>query len=161
VSREPTPLRVLILPGYAAVDHWDPVLPAAAVAEILRTPILEPADGGVPDWLAGYIDWQGLRLPLIRPVNTVAGSEDRSGALHAAVCFAPGGAAQLPFFAIASPAVPRLEEVTPADLSAETRVPPPATGPFILTALRLAGRSAGLLDLDAIERALLGLPAEA
>ena len=152
-------LRVLLLPVPSAPDPWELLLPGAAVAAVVRAEPLETAGPGAPDWLLGFLDWQGLRVPLVRAAITPPPNGPRPGQAHAAVCFAPAADPALPFFAIASPSVPRLERITPATLSAERpEAHPGAVGadrPFIQVALRHLGRPVSLVDLDAVEQALL------
>ena len=147
-------LRVLLLPVSADPDPWDLLLPAAAVAEIVRAdPMGEPGPRD-PDWLRGYLGWRGLRLPLVRPTPFTW----PAGRAYAAVCFSPGGGeSAAPFFAIESPGMPRLERVTPEGLSAETGNRAAAESLFIQVSLRVMGRPAGLVDLDALRHALQAL----
>jgi chemosensory pili system protein ChpC len=148
-------LRVLLLPVSFDPDPWDLLLPAAAVAEVVRAQPLEAPVPGTPRWLCGYLAWRGLRVPLVRPTAlTRPTAGEGTGRAYAAVCFAPAGELAAPFFAIESPGMPRLECVTPQTLSAETSDPTRPQALFIQVALRVLGRPAGLVDLDAVERAV-------
>ena len=150
MSQHAQGLRVLLLPVSSDPDPWDLLLPASGVAEIVRAQPLEPAGPQAPGWLCGYLVWRDLRLPLVRPTALGAAARGR----YAAVCFAPTVGLDVPFFAIESPGMPRLERVTPETLSAATGNPRAADPSFIQVALRVSGRPAGLVDLDAMQRAL-------
>ena len=154
MKRDSKGLQVLLLPVSSDPQAWDLLLPAAAVAELVRAQPLDAPGPGAPQWLCGSLAWRGLRLPLVRPL-AVAGPT--GGRAYAAVCFAPAGETAAPFFAIESPGMPRLEWVTPETLSAETLSPAQAECPFIQVALSLLGRPAGLVDLDAVERSVLAI----
>ena len=155
MSESAAALRVLLLPLIPPPEPWDLLLPEAAVAELVRLEAAEPAGPGAPEWLRGYLPWRGQRLALVRavPGDTPGDGGDRFRC--AVVCLAPSGDPAAAFFAIESPGMPRLERVTAAMLSPDA--PAPSRGPFIRAALRLGGRPAGLLDLDAVERALAGI----
>lgn len=149
-------LRVLLLPVVPPPEPWDLLLPQAAVAELVRVPFSEPPPQPAPDWLCGHLAWRGLQLPLVRPVPGSTGVQVGRQCC-AVVCLAPSGSATAPFFAIESPDMPRLERVTPEVLAPDDPAPDRDRGLFIQTRLRLRGQPAGLLDLDAVERALAQL----
>ena len=157
MKRDSQGLQVLLLPVSCDPQAWDLLLPAAAVAELVRAQPLEAPGPGAPQWLCGYLAWRGLRLPLVQPFAVSGPTGARVGQAYAAVCFAPAGEPAAPFFAIGSPGMPRLERVTPEILSAGTLNQAQAEGPFIQVALHLLGRPAGLVDLDAVERAVLAI----
>ena len=150
-------LRVLLLPVPCDPDPWDLLLPGAAVAEIVRAEPLTAAQSGAPDWLIGYLAWRGLQLPVIRLAAPDLSSDDQLRHRQAVVCHAPGGDPSLAFVAIESPGVPRLERVTPESLSAQGALAAQEGHPFLQVTLRLRGRPAALVDLDAIERAVLAV----
>jgi chemosensory pili system protein ChpC len=152
MTNETAELRVLLLPLIPSPEPWDLMLPESAVAELVRLEAVEPPAPGDPDWLGGYVQWRGQRLPMVRPVPGAGPAEGGLPLFCAAVCLAPSGDSAAPFFAIESPGMPRLERVTPETLAPDT--PASTRGPFIQAALRLRDRPAGLLDLDAVERAL-------
>jgi len=150
MSRLPTELRVLLLPTRGG----DLLLPAGAVAEILRAEGARPPGPDAPAWLIGTLDWHGREVPLTRLVEREGSEPDAARRMHAVICLAPGGEARLPFLAIESLGLPHLVRVTAADLGPDpnTDTQPP---PFAGRALRVKGRPAWLLDLDALVRALL------
>lgn len=149
-------LRVLLLPVAPPPEPWDLLLPQAGVAELVRIAPPEPPSAPAPGWLCGHLAWRGLRLPLVRPVPGVAGGRIVRQ-VCAVVCLAPSGCPTAPFFAIESPGMPRLERITPEALAPDGPGSERDRGPFIQTRLRLRGHPAGLLDLDAVERALAEL----
>ena len=145
---------VLLLPAPSAACPWDLLLPAAVVAEVVRAASLEPPVPGAPDWLAGVLPWHGLQVPVVRLV----GAEPLAGgppARYLVVCQSAAGAPILPHFGLASPGLPRLEWVTPETLGPEPEASAADTGPFTPIALRHLGQPALLLDLEALELALL------
>jgi chemosensory pili system protein ChpC len=145
MSALPEVLRVLLLPS----DGAELMLPAAAVAEIVRAERLDPPAEGGPDWLAGTLPWRGLSVPVVRLVQ---GHDARRR--HAVVCFAPSARGHLPFFAVESPGLPQLAKIG-ADVLAPEAEPQDNPPPFVLTDLRLNDRPVWLMDLDALERSLL------
>lgn len=137
-------LRVLLLPN----REGSLLLPVAAVVEILRPEGTLPPSPGAPGWLIGSLEWRGRQLPLVRVV-------ERAGPVrpYAVVCCAPGGGTELPFLALESAGLPRLERVKLADLGPGlgAGAPPPL---FTARAFSLSGKPTWLLDLGALEQAL-------
>jgi hypothetical protein len=143
----PDDIRVLLL----RAAETELMVPAAAVAEILRSDILSAAPPGSPPWLAGLLDWRGCRVPVARLSPS---DEVRKRRLHAVVCFAPSADPALPFLAVESLSLPQLLRATPENLVLDNDERP-ALPLFTLAAVRLGDRAAWLADLDALERALL------
>lgn len=143
-----TDLQILVLPD----PGGDLLLPAGAVAEIVRGGDLGPPPAGAPDWVLGTLAWRGQPLAVCR-LGEGAGPGDRPNAL--VVCFAPSGHPELPYLAVASPGLPRLERVNPTNLSPESDAPLESPW-FVRSALRFNGRPAWLLDLGVLEGPLLG-----
>ena len=145
---------VLLLPVPSAVRPWDLLLPAAAVAEVVRAASLEPPAPGGPDWLVGVLPWDGQQVPVV----DLAGAGSLAGGpppRYVVVCQSAAGAPILPHFGLVSPGLPRLEWVTPETLGPEPEASAADTGPFTPIALRHLGQPALLLDLEALELALL------
>jgi chemosensory pili system protein ChpC len=150
MSALPAELRVLLL----RTQGGDLVLPGGAVAEILRADGVIPPGPDTPAWLAGTLDWRGRQVPMTRLGEPEGPGRDIARRSHAVICFAPGGEARLPYLAIESPSLPHMVRVTAADLGPEPNKDAPRPL-FAGRPLRLNGRSAWLLDLDALEQALL------
>ena len=144
----PQELRVLLLPG---ADR-ELLLPAGAVAEIVRPDDLNRSPASGPDWLLARLGWHGLEVPLVR-LSPVIG--DAPGRTHAVVCFAPGADSRLPFIAIECPGLPRLERVRPEGMIGEDAETARTAAPFLDHPLSVNGRAAWLVDLAALEGALL------
>jgi len=157
-------LRVLLLPALARPEGGpgaDPdaearewLLPAAAVAEIVSAQGLVPVGPEAPDWLIGTRPWRGVELPAVRLGELSAPSAADPGAArhpYLAICMGAAGDPGLPFFAIESPGgLPRLERVSVEILAEDA-----GEFPLALAALRLNGRPAAVVDLEALERRLI------
>jgi chemosensory pili system protein ChpC len=132
------------------------MVPVAAVEQILSAASLEPPTPGAPDWLAGLLPWRGLRVPVVCLGQGADPAAGRPAARpYVVLCRAPTGAPVLPYFALASPSLPRLERVTPRTLSPDPAAVEAPGRPFSVVALRHQGQPAVLLDPDALQRALL------
>jgi chemosensory pili system protein ChpC len=142
-------LAGVVLPSGAA----DLLLPNAAVAEVVayRSPV---AIEGAPAWLLGHLDWRERLVPVVSVAAADDGVEAAAPGRRArlAVCYTPSGNAALPYLAILAVEPARL-----ARFHAEALVPARAVpdNPFVLHALTYAERPAWILDLDAVERAVL------
>ena len=143
----PEQLRVLLLTGAGR----ELLVPAGAVAEIVRPEDLPRSPASGPDWLIARLGWRGLEVPLARLSPLTATTPGRD---HAVVCFAPGGDSRLPFIAVECPGLPRLERVGPAGLAPDESESPASD--FLSQAISVNGRPAWLVDLAALEQALLG-----
>ncbi len=146
-------LPVLLLPLASAAGPWDLMVPVAAVERILRAVSLVPPAPGAPDWFAGLLPWRGLRVAVVCLDQGADPAPGRPARPYVLLCRAPTGAPVLPYFALASPTLPRLERVTPRSLSPDPAAAPGR--PFSVVALRHQGQPAVLLDPDALQRALL------
>lgn len=146
MSHSPTGLQLLVLPASGA----DLVLPAGAVAEIVRAQDLKPPPQGVPDWVLGILPWRGHEV-LVARLADCSELEGRPQAV--VVCFAPSGDRVLPYLAIASPGLPQLARVTPDDLASETDVGQGVPW-FVAISLRIKGSHAWLPHFAALEKAL-------
>lgn len=128
------------------------VLPGGMVAEIVSVQGLEPALDGSPAWFLGRIPWRGRSVPVVRIADDPEMAPARAERAHLVVCFTPNGNPRLPYLAVETRGLPRLERVTAEALTVEED-----DHPFALAALRLNGRPALLPDLDALEEALLAV----
>ena len=148
-------LPVLLLPTVSAAGPWDLMVPVAAVEQVLRAAPLLPLTPGAPDWFAGLLPWRGLRVPVVCLDQGADPAAGRPAGPYVVLCRAPTGAPVLPYFALASPSLPRLERVTPRTLSPDPAAVEAPGRPFSVVALRHQGQPAVLLDPDALQRALL------
>jgi chemosensory pili system protein ChpC len=144
-------VRSLIIPLSGTVL----LLPNTAVAEVAdyKTP-QEVADA--PAWLLGMMLWRGRSLPLLA-IEPLLGHSAGVGGVHAraVVCNTLNGNAVLPFVAILSQGIPRLQELKPDMV--ETVEPGEQDTAVVAARMRLAGIEAVIPDLDALERQLLQL----
>ncbi|NKN32856.1 chemotaxis protein CheW [Marichromatium bheemlicum] len=140
-------VRVMLLPTRGR----DLLVPASAVAEIVSADAVQPRSGA-PEWLLGELQWRGRRVPAVAFTPSPAGQGRGRAHARVVVCFMPEGNPALPFVALYSRGMPRLERAASANLVAEQD-----PHPFALTALALGERHAWLPDFAALERALLAV----
>lgn len=150
MSYLPTDLRLLVLPASGA----NLVLPIGAVAEVVLTEEVRSPMHRVPDWVLGVLPWRGHGVP----VAGLADCADSDGGPRAlVVCVAPSGDPALPYLAIASPQLPRIERVAPYDLAPEDNEGEGVPW-FATLSLRVKGSPAWLPNLAGLEKALLAEP---
>lgn len=151
MTEQPVELGVLL----ASCGERQLVLPGGMVAEIVSVKALEPAPEGSPAWLLGRLDWRGRSVPVVRiaGVPEMVPTPAQAMRNYLVVCFTPNGNASLPYLAIETRGLPRLERVTAAALTPEDE----DGQPFALAAFRLNGHPALLPDVDALEEALLAI----
>ena len=147
MSPSGTNLQVLVLSAAGA----DLLLPAGAVAEIVRAEDLEPTPTLGFDWVSGTLPWRGQSVPVVRLADSLA-PDDRSHIV--VVCLAPSGNPALPYLAILSPGLPHLERVIAERLAPDDGAPQ-AVPWYALTGLKFNGSPAWLLNLAALEQSLL------
>lgn len=133
----------------------DPLLlPNAAVAEISA---YKPAQtvNEAPGWLAGLIEWRGIKVPLIEFERMCDEQDTPDHFERLAIFNSLGGNKRLPFFAIATQGIPHLIKVngsilkaTPGDIAEQ--------GP-IMKSVMLNGEPARIPDLDEMEKSLLDI----
>ncbi len=141
--------------------HDDTVLlPNAAVAEVLARDALQAATDG-PAWLAGYCDWNGRRVPVVRfeVLNGGARGADprreRIVVLRSLGLHVPGGHIALvalgyPHLVTLNRAAMRPTPLDSADLDE-----------LVLSRVRIASQVALIPDLEAIEARIAGALASA
>ncbi len=147
----PSELRGVVLPTGDA----DLVLPNTAVADVAG--YKEPAPyANAPGWLLGAVPWRGCSLPLVSlamanavPIDVSHGQRGRM-----VICYTPSGNRSLPYVGVFAVGPPRLARLSAATLQPAEGVP---DNPFVLHALTYAERPAWIPDMDAIERALVGI----
>lgn len=133
-------IRCLVVP--VGDVQW--LVPAAVVAEVTDPGTAVPGGGG--DRLAGFADWRGRRIPLMRPDSEPA-PVTQGGASRLLVLKALSGALPVSHYGIVTQGIPRIAGVTVDTLApGDTEVD---DGRF--TPVLAAGESALLPRLDALE----------
>ncbi|WP_433852164.1 chemotaxis protein CheW [Stenotrophomonas nitritireducens] len=128
------------------------LLPNATVAEMMSRVTVEPIEGA-PDWLAGYIAWQGWEVPLLSFARFNGGDEPVAGSNKVVVLKALGGNPEMPYFALLTQSFPQLIAVPRDGLLADASEESLPQG--VHMRVLLGEQSALLPDLDAIESAVL------
>lgn len=127
------------------------LVPNIVVAEIV--PLRQPdRPGNGPEWLIGWINWRDEDIPLLSFEKL-----NDSGQVHigsdARIAVINNITGQVKFYAVIIQGIPRQARVANADLVEE----PVDSGPAEALYVQLGGDLAVIPDLDAIERALVGL----
>ena len=149
VSGTPSEIRGLLIP----LERYSLLLPNAAVAEIIDYRELQPA-GGLPQCVAGVIEWRHRKLPVIQFERLLGLSQvQASQRRRIMACHSLQAKAQRPFIGILSRAIPRLVRVTRDQLQGEPLAPELADAP-IAAALRFDGQPALIPDLTRLEQLL-------
>lgn len=138
-------IRVMLLP----LTERDVLVPASAVSEIISADAVHPLPE-MPDWLLGELLWRGYQVPALTFEPKLETTTRRLAHARVIVCFMPTGHMELPYVALYSRDMPRLERSSPERLIAEA-----GQHPFALSALRIGEHHAWLPDFNAIEYALL------
>lgn len=129
------------------------LIPNILVAEVV--PLRQPERTGQgPEWLLGWLSWRDLEVPLIsfERLND-AGQPYIGGEARIAVLNTITGRTR--FYAVIIQGIPRMVKVGGNDLVEE----PVDTGPAEAMSVQVGGDLAVMPDLDAIERAVVGLDA--
>ncbi len=144
-------VRSLVIP----LNGTTLLLPNTAVAEVSDYKTPQPI-ADAPAWLLGMMLWRGRSIPLLA-CEPLLGRSAGVGGVHAraVVCNTLNGNPQLPFLAVLSQGIPRLQELK-ADM-VETAEAMEDEFAVVQARLLLAGREAVIPDLDALERQLLQL----
>ena len=128
------------------------LLPNATVAEMMSRVAVQPIEGA-PDWLAGYIAWQGWEVPLLSYARfSSLGDEPLGGNNKVVVLKALGGNPEMPYFALLTQSFPQLIAVPRDGLLADATDESLPQG--VHMRVLLGEQSALLPDLDAIEAAV-------
>jgi len=126
------------------------VLPNTCIAEVIGYKEPQPVDG-TPDWLLGFLDWRGVRIPLISFEAANGGSlakADRRSRI--VVLNGIGGDEELPFFGLVAQGIPRLMQLDTTIISAIAQ--PEHTHPLALQHTRVQEQEAIIPDQDKLER---------
>ncbi len=132
----------------------DPLLlPNAAVAEISAYQSAQKIDD-TPEWLAGLLEWRGIKVPLIE-FERMCDEETPASFTRVAIFNSLNGNKQLPFFAIATQGIPRLVKLNNSVLTT-TPGDDEEQGP-VRKSVMINGEPARIPDLDEMEKILLGI----
>lgn len=125
------------------------LLPNTCIAEVIAHKEPQPVDGA-PEWLLGFIDWRGVRVPVIS-FEAVGGGEraqtDRRSRI--VVLNGIGGDDDLPFFALVAQGIPRLMQLDATTIS--TAPQPESSHPMALQHTLVQEMVAIIPDQDKLE----------
>ncbi len=125
------------------------LVPNVAIAEILPFTQPEAAQDG-PEWLVGYCDWRGHRLPVVS-VEVIHGHAapaiDKDTRI--AVLNTVKGKDGVPFYAILTRGIPHLVKLSEEDISLAGAFDEAASGE--LARVQVDNQRAVIPDLDALE----------
>lgn len=130
------------------------LLPNSAVNEAVPRDRIAPAGPGVPEWFAGYLDWNGRRVPVISFEVLNGGSRSgQSRRERVAVVNSFGSHLQSGLIGIITQGHPHLvtlnrTAVRPGDLRENDRAE------LVLTRARISSQHAAIPDLSVIEAEL-------
>lgn len=133
------------------------LLPNLAIADAIGAGGLRPAAAGAPDWLAGWISWQDLDLPVLHFERLNGGpATESSGRARIVVLHPVTPGAGLPRLGLFCDGHPQLLSL--ARSAVEARPPRPDDRPeLVLARVAAEGRDALIPDLTAIEARLAAL----
>ena len=124
------------------------LLPNATVAEMMSRVAVQPIEGA-PDWLAGYIAWQGWEVPLLSYARFNGGDEPVSASNKVVVLKALGGNPEMPYFALLTQSFPQLIAVPRDGLLADATEEELPVG--VKVRVLLGDEAAVLPDLEVVE----------
>lgn len=142
VASEPSELSCVLIP----LEDGQLLLPSVCVAEIMpwrRIKVLPEA----PDWCLGLLGWRGEAVPVLRfeQLNRASGDGRRAG--RCLVVMNRSGAGPTTFYALAVEGLPRLVQLTEADLADQDGEP----GPAEARRVRVGAETAIIPDLRYLE----------
>ena len=130
------------------------LLPNSSVAEVIG--YREPkADAATSDWLLGWIEWRGLRVPVVSFEQVMGHQELVRGSqrVRIAILNTLNGNAALPYIGVYTPGISRLTRITASNLDEDTSEAP--VSPLILEAIRIDEQPAWIPDMDELEQMVL------
>lgn len=150
VAPEPSELSCVLIP----LEQGQLLLPSVCVAEIMpwrRIKVLPDA----PQWCLGLLGWRGEAVPVIRfeHLNRPGGDGRRPG--RCLVVMNRTGSAGPPFYAMAAEGLPRLVQLSEADLSDQEEEAGAAESRIV----RLGAESASIPKLAFLEKQVSALRA--
>jgi chemosensory pili system protein ChpC len=126
------------------------VLPNTCIAEVIGYREPQPVDG-TPDWLLGFVDWRGVRIPLISFEAANGGSPAKANRRSRIVVLnGIGGDEKLSFFALVAQGIPRLMQLDTTTIS--TLAQPENIHPLALQHTLVLEQEAVIPDQDKLER---------
>ena len=111
------------------------LVPNLALAEIVPFERPQP-EGDHPAWFIGYIQWRGVKVPVISIVQLSGEEEEIPRDARIAVFNGVGGT--LPFYGIISHGIPRLVRVRAQDLESTDGMYTPVDDAFVAVGGELA-----------------------
>jgi chemosensory pili system protein ChpC len=149
VVQEPSELSCVLIP----LEVGQLLLPSVCIAEIMpwrRIKVLPDA----PDWCLGLLGWRGETVPVIRfeHVNQPVSNGRRPG--RCLVVMNRTGASAPSFYALAAEGLPRLVQLTQADLGDQEE----RRGKADARIVRVGAETASIPSLGYLEEQVAGLP---
>lgn len=125
------------------------LLPSVCIAEIMPWRRIKPA-ADAPDWCLGLLGWRGETVPVVRfeRLNDTNAGAPAVGRSLVVMNRTGGGAA--PFYALASEGLPRLVQLSDADIGDDEQRP----GKAEVRVVRLGAEIASIPDLNYLETRL-------
>ncbi len=130
------------------------LLPTSSVAEVIG--YREPkADADAPDWWLGWIEWRGLRAPVVSFEQAIGLQESVWGSQRAriAILNTLNGNAALPYIGVYTLGISRLTRITADNLAEDASEAPES--PLVLEAIRIDEQPAWIPDMDELEQMVL------
>ncbi|MEQ8858324.1 MAG: chemotaxis protein CheW [Pseudomonadales bacterium] len=148
VAQQPSELACVLIP----LQQGQLLLPSVCIAEIMpwrRIKVLQ----GVPDWCLGLLGWRGETIPVLRfeRLNQPKSSGPAPG--RCLVVMNRTGAGVAPFYALAAEGLPRLVQLSDADIGDQDERPGRAEARLV----RLGTETASIPSLNFIEQQVVEL----
>jgi chemosensory pili system protein ChpC len=147
----PTTLNCLLIP----LEGMMVVLPNSAVAELV--PYVAPTPvAGAPDWFLGVAEWRERRIPVVSFEAATGGRAATAKAdSRLLVLNTLQGNPKLPYIAIVTQAIPRLQVLRESSLTAGNGAS--RGGQSVAAYVELGGQNVAVPDIDDLERRLMRL----
>lgn len=149
VAQEPSELSCVLIP----LQEGQLLLPAVCVAEIMPWRRIKVLDD-LPSWCLGLLGWRGETVPVLRfeRLNQPRSSGPAPG--RCLVVMNRTSSGQSPFYALAAEGLPRLVQLSEADVSDQDK----RLGRAEARVVRLGTETASIPSLQFIEEQVAGLP---
>ena len=142
VAQEASDLSCVLIP----LRDGQLLLPSVCVAEIMpwrRIKVLE----GLPEWCLGLLGWRGETVPVVRFERLNQPRVEGPAPGRCLVVMNRTGAGAVPFYALAVDGLPRLVQLSEADLADQDEEP----GPAVSRVVRVGAESASIPSLGYLE----------